>query len=130
MAPPGPTLSSLPNKTLTNILERVSRRHMQTTIIQNKGVHGLKCVSKKWRDIINQQGTFCQQDLLVVLCIHDRQIRVALGKLSSCRTRLTFKLQPHRGLIVSENGYIVQVGFQEKNVLVINHCPNGYCVTC
>jgi hypothetical protein len=86
-------------------------------------------VSKKWRDIINQQGAFCQQDMLVVLCIHDRQFRVALGEFNSCRTRLTFKQQPHRGLIVSEDDHIFQVGFQGKNVLVINHCPNGHCVS-
>jgi hypothetical protein len=129
MAPPGLTLSSLPDEILTNILERVSRRHWQTSIIQNEGVQGLKCVSKKWRDIINQQEGLCQQDLLVVLCIHDRQFRVALGEFSSCRTRLIFKLQPHRGLIVSEDDHIFQVGFQGKNVLVINHCPNGHCVS-
>jgi hypothetical protein len=126
MAPLEPTLSSLPDELLTNILERVSRRHWQTVTIRQEGVQGLKCVSKKWRDIVNKQGAFCQQDLLVVICIHDQQFRVALGEFSGCRTRLTFKLQPHRGMIVSDDEHVYQVGFQGKNVL-LTHCPNNDC---
>jgi hypothetical protein len=106
MAPLEPTLSSLPDELLTNILKRVSRRHWQTVTIRQEGVKGLKCVSKKWRDIVNKQGAFCQQDLLVVICIYIQQFRVALGEFSGCRTRLTFKLQPHRGMIVSDDEHV------------------------
>src|SRR6478609_9037728 len=118
MAPLEPSLSSLPDELLTNILERVPKRHWQTVTIEHEGVQGLKCVSKKWRDIINERGACCQQDLLVVICIHDQQFRVALGEFSGCRTRLTLKLQPDRGMIVSENEHVTQVGFQGNNVLV------------
>jgi hypothetical protein len=61
-----------------------------------------------------------------VICIHDQQFRVALGEFSGCRTRLTLKLQPDRGIIVSENEHVTQVGFQGKNVLV-THCPDNDC---